>query len=157
MPLRLGLCCIFVKEPVRFRTITAKALLPLSPHERIARLDAICLHNAASLEAAIQAVIRLGIGAFRILSPLFPRMTHPAVGYRLEDLPSAPRIQTHLATVKDMAHSHHVRLSFHPDQFVVLSSPNPQVYQSSLRELLYHGMLTDLVGAEVITIHGGGA
>ena len=46
-----------------------------------------------NLYLALETVHRLGIGAFRIMSPLFPRMTHPAVGYRLEDLPDAEENQ----------------------------------------------------------------
>ncbi len=157
MSLRLGLCCIFIQEPIRFRSLTAKALLALPPAARRARIDAVCRHNAESLVAAIQAVIRLGIEAFRILSPLLPRITHPQVGYRLEDLPSATAIRQAFSQVRDLAKAHDIRLSFHPDQFVVPASPNPAVRENSLRELTYHGWLADLLGAEVINLHAGGA
>lgn len=157
MALRLGLCCIFVAEPIRFRSLTATALLALPPAERLARMDAVCHHNAETLVAAIRAVIRLGIGAFRILSPLLPRATHPQAGYRLDDLPSAQDIRGHLAQARALAQAHGIRLSFHPDQFVVPASPNRQAREAALRELAYHGELAELVGAEVITIHGGGA
>jgi UV DNA damage endonuclease len=143
-------------EPVRFRTTTAKALSVFPRIEQLQKLSAICLHNAANLLLAVETVRRLGIGAFRIMSPLFPRMTHPQVGYLLADLPDGEQISALLAQVRNFAAAHHIRLSFHPDQFVVLSSPHAPVVENSIRELHYQGLLAAAVGAEVINIHAGG-
>jgi len=154
--MRLGLCCLFKKEPVSFRTITAKSLLALPRESQLQKLSEICTHNASNLYLALETVHRLGIGAFRIMSPFFPRMTHPAVGYRLEDLPEGKTIRKKLAESRIFARKNDIRLSFHPDQFVVLSSPHSQVVANSVRELEYHGMLADAVGADVINIHAGG-
>lgn len=154
--MRLGLCCIFREEPVRFRTTTAKALAAFPRSEQLARLSRICLANAGSLLDALEAVRRMGIGAFRITSPLLPRFTHPDVGYHLEDLPDGIAIRRVLATAKRFAKKHDIRLSLHPDQFVVLSSPREEVVQSALRELEYHGMLASLLGAGIINVHAGG-
>lgn len=155
--MRFGLCCLFVAEPVTFRTTTAKALSALSRRDALAKASAVCLHNAQNLLLAVRTAHRLGIGAFRIMSPLFPRMTHPDVGYNLEDLPDAEAIARNMADVRDFARGHDVRLSFHPDQFVVLSSPHAHVVESSVRELEYQAFLADLTGADVINIHAGGA
>ncbi len=120
-------------------------------------LSEICTHNAANLLLAVETVQRLGIGSFRIMSPLFPRMTHPVVGYQLDDLPDGLQITALLDQVRGFAWTHDIRLSFHPDQFVVLSSPHPTVVANSIRELEYQAMLAEAVGAEVINIHAGGA
>lgn len=154
--MRLGLCCLFVKEPVRFRTTTFKALSALGRGEQLAKLSALCLHNSATLLQGLQAVQRLGIGAFRIMTPLFPRMTHPQVGYSLGDLPDGEEITATLLQVRFFAREYDIRLSFHPDQFVVLSSPHRHVVESSLRELSYQGWLAETVGADVINLHAGG-
>lgn len=50
------------------------------------------MHNANNLHMALGTVQRLGIGAFRIMSPLFPRMTHPEAGYTLDHLPGGGTI-----------------------------------------------------------------
>ena len=50
-----------------------------------------------------------------------------------------------------------IRLSFHPDQFNVLSSPREEVVKKTVYELEYQGMLAELVGAEVINVHAGGS
>jgi UV DNA damage endonuclease len=154
--MRFGLCCLFLNEPVSFRTTTAKALSSLGRDGQLDKLSGICAHNAANLLMALETVQRLGIGSFRIMSPLFPRMTHPEVGYLLADLFEAAAIGGTLATVRRYAARHNIRLSFHPDQFVVLSSPHATVVENSLGELEYQGMLAEAVGAEVINIHAGG-
>jgi UV DNA damage endonuclease len=154
--MRFGLCCLFVAEKISFRTTTAKVLCAMDRKAALAKASDICLHNADNLLLAVQAAHRLGIGAFRITSPLFPRMTHPEVGYALEDLPQAETIAARLAAVRKFAQEHDIRLSFHPDQFVVLSSPHTHVIENSVRELEYHAFLAGMVGADVINIHGGG-
>lgn len=154
--LRLGLCCLFISEAVAFRTTTAKALSFLPRDRQLAKLSEICLHNARTLQLALETVQRLGIGAFRIMSPLLPRMTHPQAGYSLDDLPDGQTIGTVLETCRMFAAERQLRLSFHPDQFVVLSSPHPAVVANSIRELEHQAWLAETVGAEVINIHAGG-
>ena len=99
---------------------------------------------------------RTGLGLF-VFCPPFPRFTHPDVGYRLHDLPDAEAIRQNLKRAKKFRDVHDIRLSFHPDQFIVLSSPQKRVVENALKELEYQAMLAQLVGAEVINIHGGGA
>jgi UV DNA damage endonuclease len=154
--MRFGLCCLFLNEPVSFRSTTAKALSTLGRDDQLRKLSGICHDNARNLLLALEAVQRLGIGAFRIMSPLFPRMTHPDVGYRLEELPDGAAICLVLEQVRCFARANDIRLSFHPDQFVVLSSPHPAVVANSIRELEYQTRLAEAVGADVINIHAGG-
>ena len=154
--LRFGLCCLFKEEPIAFRTTTAKVLTGLPRTEQLVKLSGICHDNTRNLLRALEAVQRLEIGAFRIMSPLFPRMTHPTVGYTLEDLPDGAAIETLLSSVKAYAGVNNIRLSFHPDQFVVLSSPHQAVVANSITELEYQARLAEAVGADVINIHAGG-
>ena len=154
--LRLGLCCLFRQAPVKFRTTTAKVLSRLPRDEQLARLDQLCLDNARQLQCALDEVHRLGFGAFRVLSPLFPLYTHPDVGYQLEELPSAKLIRQALDEVRRRKERYQIRLSFHPDQFVLLSSPRPEVTAASLQELGYQAELAEIIGADVINLHAGG-
>lgn len=154
--LRLGLCCLFTHEPVSFRTTTVKSLATLPRHRQLLKLSEICLHNSRNLKLALETVHKLSIGAFRIMSPLFPRMTHPETGYSLDDLPDRDAISSILESCRIFARQQDIRLSFHPDQFVVLSSPHPAVIANSIQELIYQAGLAEAVGAEVINIHAGG-
>ncbi|MDD2318608.1 MAG: UV DNA damage repair endonuclease UvsE [Geobacteraceae bacterium] len=154
--MRFGLCCIFMNEPIKFRTTTARALAGLSRSEQCARLSAICLENAKSLHAAVLAAHRLGIGAFRVTTPFFPRYTHPEVGYTLDDLPAGDEIRALLLDVNKLRSGLDIRLSFHPDQFVSISSLRDDVVRKSVAELEYQGLLAEMIGADVINIHAGG-
>jgi UV DNA damage endonuclease len=154
--MRFGLCCIFVDQPIRFRTTTAKILAAFSREQQRSRISEICLENSRNLVCAVKTVHRLGIGAFRVTTPLFPRYTHPHVGYHLDDLPAAAEIRERLAEVNELSQHLDIRLSFHPDQFVSLSSLRPEVVDKSIAELEYQGMLAELIGADVINIHAGG-
>jgi UV DNA damage endonuclease len=154
--LRLGLCCLFNQAPIRFRSATAKFVRPLDRPAQLVKLSELCLDNARSLVTAVEEVHRLGFGSFRVSSPLLPLYTHPEVGYHLGDLPDAREITATLRSVKALKEKYQIRLSFHPDQFTLLSSPRPEVTAASLKDLDYQVMLADLIGADVINIHGGG-
>ncbi|MGB3212902.1 MAG: UV DNA damage repair endonuclease UvsE [Desulforhopalus sp.] len=154
--IRLGLCCIFREQPIRFRQTTATALQKLARREQLQKLSFLCLSNLESLSEALEWVIANGVGAFRVLSPLFPRMTHPDVAYSLENLPDYREIEHLCEKIHVRRKQSNTRLSLHPDQFNVLSSPHPEVVQNTLRELEYQGLLAEKIGADVINIHGGG-
>lgn len=154
--MRFGLCCLFRDEPVLFRTTTVRALSALPREQQLQKLSGICRDNVSNLQLALEAVRRLGIGAFRIMSPLFPRMTHPEVGYSLADLPEGAVIGTLMNDIRLYARGYEIRLSFHPDQFVVLSSPHAKVVDNSIRELEYQAQLAEALGAETINLHAGG-
>jgi UV DNA damage endonuclease len=155
--LRLGLCCQFCREPIKFRTTTATAILRLSRTERRARLSELCRSNADALMAAVQFCAVHGIGAFRITSQILPVKTHPTAGYEMAELPGNGEIIAHFRECGEAARAHDVRLSFHPDQFVVLNSPNPKTLSHSLTELDYQAEVAGWVGADTINIHCGGA
>lgn len=155
--LRLGLCCQFAREPIKFRTTTATAMLQLPRRERLARLAELCTGNAQALRAALQFCANHGIGAFRIISQILPLKTHPAVGYEVHELPGGAAIIARFRECGAFARTHNLRLSFHPDQFVVLNSPNLKTLAHSLAELSYQAEVTEWVGADTVNIHGGGA
>lgn len=155
--LRLGLCCLFAREPIKFRTTTATAMLRLGKRERLARLAELCLVNADALLAALDYCAAHGIGAFRVNSQILPIKTHPTAGYAVEELPGSSAIVARYRECAAFASEHELRLSFHPDQFVVLNSPNPLTLKHSLAELDYQTEVAEWIGADTINVHGGGA
>jgi len=154
--IRLGLCCIFHDEPIRFRQTTAASLKKMPRREQLQKLSTICLANLLSLSEALEWVTAHEVGAFRVLSPLFPRFTHPDVGYHLNELPDHTAIITQCKKIRARRQESDIRLSLHPDQFNVLSSPHSEVVKNTISELEYQGMLAECIGADVINIHGGG-
>ncbi len=154
---RLGLCCTFLEQPIRFRTTTARFTGSLPPRERAAHLRAIVLHNAAALAQAIAWCAGHGVGAFRVNSQLVPLATHAELGYRLEAIDGDGAVEAKLREARILAAKHGLRLSLHPDQFVVLGSAREEVVRGSIAELEHQARIAEWIGAEQLTLHGGGA
>lgn len=155
--IRLGLCCKFRLEPIKFLTTTVLHAGRLQPAARREKLAGLCAANAAALRRSIEYCAARGIGSFRINSQLLPLKTHPSLGYDLPALPGGGTIVTEFKACGALARRLGLRLTFHPDQFILLSSPNPAVTASSVKELEYQAEAAGWTGADVITLHGGGA
>jgi UV DNA damage endonuclease len=154
--IRLGLCCLFHKEPIRFRTTTARVMTRLDRAAALDRLASLCLHNGKALLQALEYCVAHGIGDFRVNSRILPLRTHPMIGYRVSELPGARQIIAAFRQCGTFAQDNALRLTFHPDQFILLNSPSPAVIAGSLAELDYQAEVAEWVNADVINIHAGG-
>lgn len=158
IPFRLGLCCQFTDEPIKFRCTTVKYLLRLKKEGRnfLEYLSRIILDNLEALEKTIIFCRDNQIGCFRINSQFLPLFTYPSLKYEIDKLPQGAVIFERFAECKEKAAKQNIRLTFHPDQFVVLNSPREVVRKNSIEELEYHGFVAELLGADTINIHVGG-
>ncbi|MCG8686854.1 MAG: UV DNA damage repair endonuclease UvsE [Desulfobacterales bacterium] len=154
--IRFGLCCIFKEENIKFRRTTAKYLSSLPRVNQLKRLSEICLFNILSLKQALIFCRDHGIGDFRINSQILPLKTHPEVGYDIHELPDEEKIMNAFSNCRQFSRANDIRTGFHPDQFIVLSSPRPEVVRRSVADLVYQAEVSQLVGSDVINIHGGG-
>ena len=154
--LRFGLCCIFKEHPVKFRRTTAKYLEKFPREEQKQRLAHLCQVNAESLLNALEFCRENQIGAFRINSQILPLKTHPQMGYDINELPGADNIVQAFTACGDFSKTHNIRTTFHPDQFVILSSPSPDVVKRSVADLEYQAQVAQWVNADVINVHAGG-
>jgi len=152
--MRLGLCCIFRQAEIGFRTTTAKALGKLGRKQRIERLRALAAHNASALYAAIDYCAAHDIGGFRVNSQILPLKTHPVLGYDAAAL--GGEIIESFRGCGELARSTGTRVTLHPDQFVVLSSPDRGVVNASLAEIEYQAEVAEWISADLINVHGGG-
>ena len=155
--IRLGLNCIFNDPALRFRGMTAQRAAAMTAKDRMQALGRIWLHNADTLLAAVQQLDRWRIGAYVVFNPLLPLYTLPGLGLSPEELDKWPDVLHCLGVVNTFCRQHDIRLGFHPDQYVVPSSPTADTRTRSIANLAYHAMLCDYLGADVITIHLGGA
>lgn len=155
--IRLGVCCVFHEQPIKFSNTTVTVLLKLNRVDALSKLAKLCMQNALALQAALEFCANAQIGCFRINSQILPVKTHSVCGYEISELPEHEKIVSAFVQCGEFAKSHNLRTSFHPDQFVVLNSPRPDVVQQSLLELDYQAQVAEWVGADVINIHGGGA
>ena len=155
--IRLGLCCMFREQPIKFVTTTATSLGKLKRSDALKKLSRLCLANADSLLAALQFCAENGIGCFRVNSQILPIKTHPTCGYEIDDLPEGDEIIRRFKKCGEFVKKQKLRTCFHPDQFVVLNSPRTDVVEKSVQELEYQAEVAEWIGADVINIHGGGA
>jgi UV DNA damage endonuclease len=91
---------------------------------------------------------------FRISSDLIPFASHPVCEF--------PWQKVHKKTFReigDFIKKHQMRVSMHPDQFILINSLDKEIFQRSVKELLYHAEVLDLSGVDEtakIQIHVGG-
>lgn len=154
--IRFGLCCIFKEQPIKFRQTTATYLAKGSDREQKERLAELCLINAETLLKALEFCRHNKIGSFRVNSQILPLKTHPDVGYDIHDLPGSDAILQAFKACGEFSLKNDIRTTFHPDQFIVLSSPNPDVVKRSIADLKYQAQVAQWVNADVINIHAGG-
>ncbi|MFM2093100.1 MAG: damage endonuclease [Planctomycetota bacterium] len=154
---RLGLCCMFRDQPIKFSTTTVTAVARMKRKDGLAKLGKLCRENAEALYAALEYCVAHQIGCFRVNSQILPLKTHSSCGYRMEELPDGEAIVERFKQCGEFARKHKLRTCFHPDQFVVMNSPRADVVDKSIEELEYQSEVAEWVNADVVNIHGGGA
>lgn len=112
-------------------------------------------NNLACLRQILAYNQEHGLLFFRMSSGLVPFASHPVNTFDWQSyfLPTFQKIGEYIK-------QHDMRISMHPDQFVVLNSPKPETVQNSIAELVYQGSIMDLMGLDrtaKLQIHGGGA
>ncbi len=152
--IRLGLCCMFRAEPIKFRTSTLAYLGRVkNPFDHI---SGMIIENLLSLKKSLEYCYAHSIGCFRINSQFFPACSHPDWAYTIDDLPGSTKIFALLKECDALRNQTGIRLTMHPDQFIVLNSSKKEVVERAIAELNYHAYLADFLAIDVINIHGGG-
>lgn len=151
---KLGLVCITNSEEVRYRTITRTRLLQLDADHQRTTLDQLYRENIQRFRKALDFCVTHGIQLYRYTANLFPFADTPLGMEVLLGL--QPQVQQLGAD----ATAQQIRLLVHPDQFVVLSSENPQVVTNSIHILATQAAIMDLLQQPrspwaIIEIHGG--
>jgi UV DNA damage endonuclease len=118
----------------------------------------LALQNCRDLIEVVKWNNDKGIKVFRITSCLFPWASE----YNIEDLPDIEEISRALATVGRIAAAGGQRLSLHPGPFNILASENEQVVQNTIKDLIIHQKMMDLMSQPKnrwakINIHVGAA
>ena len=119
--------------------------------------------NMQDLLKILKWNVKHGIKLFRMSSAFAPHITNPEFitdKHNYKSLAYNPaKCRNILREIGKYARDNKLRLTFHPDPFIVLGTNNPDVLIKSKRELYFHAKILDMMGLDyesVIVIHGGG-
>ncbi|AII51316.1 hypothetical protein N008_04875 [Hymenobacter sp. APR13] len=118
------------------------------------RLVETVASNLACLRRILEYNVAHGLLFFRIGSDIVPFASHA-----INTFPWQTHFAAEFRAIGDYIKAHSMRISLHPDQFVVLNSPNPDIVQRSIAELVYQGSMLDLMELDStakLQIHLGG-
>jgi len=112
------------------------------------RLWDLMVHNIESIRKLVERVGNLdeSLRMVRIGSDVLPVYTHNDWSYFWRRSDIRDYCETHFQQVGDIARLRNVRLSFHPGQFTVLASDNPDIVNRSIEEFEYHATMARWMG-----------
>ncbi|MBS3789923.1 MAG: UV DNA damage repair endonuclease UvsE [Candidatus Thermoplasmatota archaeon] len=118
------------------------------------RLIETVQNNLNCLEEMLKFNIEHDIYFFRITSDLIPFASH-----EVNDHDWQSHFRNEFQKIGNFIKDNHIRISMHPDQFIVLNSKKEDVVKRSIEELRYHADVLDLFGLDStakIQLHVGG-
>ncbi|WP_276356664.1 UV DNA damage repair endonuclease UvsE [Cohnella caldifontis] len=138
------------------KTMTMKTFSKLADRPAaLRRLESIARENLHNTLRLLKHNRYMDVHVYRLTSKLIPLATHGD----LEDWDPYTPLAEAFAEVGAFAKEHEIRLSFHPDHFTVLSTPRPEVYASSVKDLAHHVKMLEMMGLDeraTCNIHVGG-
>ena len=118
------------------------------------RLQATIENNLKCLMKILKYNKEKGIYFFRISSNIIPFASHPVCTFDW-----VKQFKKEFREAGDFIKQNKMRISMHPDQFVLINSPHEDVVNRSINELYYHCLVLDsleLDSTAKIQIHVGG-
>lgn len=110
--------------------------------------------NLTCLGTILEYNVRHGLLFLRITSDMVPFASHPVCTY-----PWGEYFRNEFQRLGEFIRQHRFRISLHPDQFVLLNTPDPDVLTRSIDELKYHVRLLELLDLDrsaKVQVHVGG-
>jgi UV DNA damage endonuclease len=146
---RVGFACKFEDGVTpNLKTTTITWLDSATRQKAEEKLYNLLKHNLTSLFSQIKKIASLPSNQrmFRISSEVLPAYTHDSWSWFYHQKEVQILLERELSKIGDFARDNDVRLSFHPGQFCVLASDNPQVVENSIWEFEYHCDLIRMMG-----------
>lgn len=108
----------------------------------VAKTNIVNTHSLIKKVATLPKELRM----LRITSDMLSFYTHEDYSQFWRDPNTQMLLERWFAPLGETARQNDVRLSFHPDQFVVLASDRPEVVNNSIREFEYHADMARWMG-----------
>ena len=154
--IQLGLCCINTilrgqKPPV----FASRSIILKTFEERgFEHLRDKIIQNLKDVLTMMDWNERHGIKVYRLSSEMFPHLSNPlAPNYKIDFAKDL------LLEIGNRSRKYNQRLTFHPGQYNVIGTPNPDIFAKTAIDLECHASILDAMelGVDsVIVIHGGG-
>ncbi len=151
---RLGFACKWIDHPHQVDTISPKddckkyntgttTRAWLNRQTRGIAEDKLWTLTKENIESVRLLVQRVGtldprLRMVRLSSDILPLYTEVDWRYFYRQSDVVAYMERHFAAIGQIARQLDVRLSFHPGQFTVLASDNPEIVNSSIEEFEYH-------------------
>ncbi len=146
--MRIGYACINLSLSCRSsRTFRLRSYSPEMMERTVAG-------NLSCLREQLQYNLEHDIYYFRISSDLVPFASHPVCDY-----PWQQAFKGEFKEIGGFIKRNAMRVCMHPDQFILINSIDQDIHGRSVKELIYHAEVLDLLGVDVshkIQIHVGG-
>lgn len=148
--MKLGFACKYLnadgKQFFPFRATTRTRFLRLDKAQGSALLYEIAQTNLQNLYLTLEAIATQpdALRMMRIGSDLLPLYTVPEAKPLFARF--LPELYPLFARCGELARQHNIRLSFHPGQYSVLASDNPDVVTRALEDVEYHALCACLMG-----------
>lgn len=137
-----------IQRPLNTKATTVAWLNRQSRDVAEQRLWDIMIHNIESARRLVEYVSTLPENRrmVRLGSDILPVYTEPSWSYfwRRNDIVDV--LVPRFAAIGELARRSNVRLSFHPGQFCVLASDNPDIVNRSIEEFEYHADMARWMG-----------
>jgi len=108
----------------------------------------IMTQNIESTRKLVERVGKLDehLRMVRLSSDILPVYTHRDWSYFWRRSDVIKYCEDHFGIIGNVARGHNVRVSFHPGQFTVLASDNPDIVERSIEEFEYHADMARFMG-----------
>ena len=119
------------------------------------RLRTLTAANLTRLHRVLDFNVARVVRMFRLSSDIVPFGSHPVNTIAWWDEFAEP-----LAHIGEQIRTSGIRVSMHPGQYTVLSSPDPRILDAARADLVFHARVLDALGTDArhkIVVHVGGA
>ncbi|OCA82360.1 UV damage endonuclease UvsE [Bacillus sp. FJAT-27225] len=137
------------------RTMTFTRYKLLGKEERKEKLLALTAENLKNTLRMLYYNIAHGIELYRLSSSIVPLATHPEASWDF-----ATPFKDEWLEIGSVVKKHGLRVSFHPNQYTLFTSPKTEITVNAVRDMEYHYRMFTCMGLERLgthNIHVGGA
>ncbi|MGM9924813.1 MAG: UV DNA damage repair endonuclease UvsE [Bacillus sp. (in: firmicutes)] len=157
MKIRFGYVChaIALYDASPAKTLTFKRYSQLGEEERIEKLHTVTRANLNNTKRMLHYNIAHEIELYRLSGSIVPLATHPDAKWDF-----VTPFRQEWEELGSIIRNSRMRVSFHPNQFTLFTSPRPEITANSIGDLDYHYKMLAAMGVEdcsYMNIHVGGA